>query len=81
MLHRHWFSNSASKCALRKVRDCLKLNGTRDLHIHANGINLLIEILIIISKNTEILLAASKGAGTKKTGIRSCLMAEVRIKS
>jgi hypothetical protein len=58
--------NFALEYAIRKVQEIQvgrKLNGTRQLLIYANDVNLLGDNIDIIKKNTEILIDAIKEVG------------------
>jgi hypothetical protein len=66
--------NSALECAIRKVQvheEGLKLNGTHQLLVYADFVNLLVRSIHTIRKNTEALVIASKEIGlevnTEKT--------------
>jgi hypothetical protein len=56
----------ALKYAIRKVQENwveLKLNGTHQLLVYADDVNLLGDNIDTIKKNTEILTVTSKGVG------------------
>ena len=52
--------------AIRRVQenqDGLKLNGTHQLLVHANDVNILVGSVLSVKKNTEALLVGSKETG------------------
>jgi len=57
------FFNYALDYAIRRVqanKDCLKLNGTHQLVVYADDVHILGGSVHTISKNTTVLLVASK---------------------
>jgi hypothetical protein len=58
--------NYALQYAVRKVQENqvgLKLNGTHELLVCADGVNLLVENIDTMKKNTETLIHSSKEVG------------------
>jgi hypothetical protein len=54
------------RCAIRRVhvnKDGLKLNGTRQLLVYADDVNILGRSILTIKKNTEALVVAIKEVG------------------
>jgi hypothetical protein len=63
MLYCHYFFNFALEYAIRKVHKNqvgLKLNGTHQLLVYADDVNLLVDILDTIKKNTETLTTVKR---------------------
>jgi hypothetical protein len=60
----------------------LKLNGTKQLLLYANDVNLLGDNIDIIKKNTEALIDASEGIGlevnTEKLSICRCFITRIQ---
>jgi len=59
----------ALEYAIRRVqvnRDGLKLNGTHQLLVYANDVNILGGSVHTVEKNTEVLVVASKENGSKR---------------
>jgi len=60
------FFNSALELAIRRIqvnRDRLKLNGTHQLLVYADDVNILGGSVRTVKKNTEALVVASKETG------------------
>ena len=60
------FFNIALVCAIRRVQvnqDSLKLNGTHQLLVYANVVNILGGSIHTVKENAEALIAASKEIG------------------
>jgi hypothetical protein len=56
--------NFALECAIRKVQENqMKLNGTHQLLVYADGVILLGDNIAIIKKNTQTLIGTSKEVG------------------
>jgi len=58
--------NFALECAIRRVQvnqDGLKLNGTHQLPVNADDVNILGGSLLPVKENTEALIVASKEIG------------------
>jgi hypothetical protein len=63
MLYHHCFSTFALEYGIRKVHENqveLKLNGTYQLLVYADDLNLLGDNIVTIKKNTATLINASK---------------------
>jgi hypothetical protein len=66
MLYRHCFFNFALENAIRKIKENqmgLKLNGTHQLLVYADDVNLLSDSIDAPKKNMETLIHASKEVG------------------
>jgi len=66
MLYRHCFFNFALVYAIRRVQvnqDGLKLNGTHQLPVYADDVNILGGSLLPVKENTDALIVASKEIG------------------
>jgi hypothetical protein len=81
-----WF-NFALEYAIRKVQENqvgLKLNGTHQLFVYTDDVNLLGDIIDTIKKNTQTLIDASKEVGmevnTEELSICCCLVTKMQDK-
>ena len=78
------FFNSALEHAIRRVQinqDSLKLNGTHQLLVYADYVNILGGSIPTIKKNAEALVVVSRESGTEvNTDKTKCMvMLEIRI--
>jgi len=71
------FSNFALECAIRRVQvnqDGLKLNGTHQLLVYANDVNISGETIHTAKENAQALIVASKEIGLEVNGDKTKYM-------